>query len=475
MEIAQIYTPNIAQCSYVIGSGDKCVVVDPVRDIGPCLEKAKEFKMEIVAVLETHLHADFVSGHMELAEKTGAPIYAPQAARCSFPHHPLADGEELTIGGLNFQLMETPGHTPDCAVYLVTDLERGDDPVLAFTGDTLLVGDVGRPDLFPGREEELAGQLFGSLKRLKALPGHVEIYPAHGMGSFCGRALSAKLWSTIGTEARYNEAFKQTDPEAFKKILLTGMPPAPDHFARCSEINRLGPPLLKEKAAPRSLKALETAEALKNGKTLLDTRPYLSFAAAHIPGALSISHHGNLATFAGWLIPPGEELILLLEHKNDLQKVQTNLYHVGLDNIAGYLDGGMENWISAGLPAEHIETISVHRLRGWMQNGSPPVLDTRMEGEWKKEHIEGTSLAPTPDIRHRYTEWDAEEPIIVLCNTSNRSMTAASLLKQRGFKRVINALGGTTAWAASGYPMLSGAAGSNDAAVPGTGAPGEFP
>ncbi len=456
MQFAQIYTPGIAQCSYVIGSGDKCAVVDPVRNIEPYLKQARAFNMRIVAVLETHLHADFLSGHMELAEKTGARIYAPEIAGCSFPHKALADGEEFQVENLRFKLLETPGHTPDCAVYIVTDLERGEEPVLAFTGDTLLVGDVGRPDLFPSKEEELAEALYHSLLRLKELPDHVEVYPAHGMGSLCGRALSAKLWSTIGTERRFNYALQHPSLAGFKKDLLTDMPSAPDHFARCSEINRQGPDLIKDLVKTRPLKAGEAAEAVKGGMTVLDTRPYLSFAAAHIPGAYSISQYGNLATFAGWVIPPEEELLLVLEQESQLQKVKSTLYNVGLDRIVGYLEGNQEGWINQGLPVDHVETLPVSRLRRWLEEGSPLVLDTRAKGEWQKEHIKGTTLAPTPDIRELYKKWDAGTPVVVLCNTSNRSMTAASLLKQRGFKRVINVVGGTTAWSAAGYPMEPG-------------------
>ncbi len=453
MHFAQIYTPGIAQCSYVIGNGGKCVVVDPVRNIEPYLEKAKEFGMEIAGVLETHLHADFISGHMELAEATGAKIYAPKIANCTFPHRALEDGEEFTIEKMKFKLIETPGHTPDCTVYVVTDLERSEDPVLVFTGDTLMVGDVGRPDLFPDREEELAEKLFNSLKRLKDLADYVEVYPAHGMGSLCGKALSAKLWSTMGTEKRYNYAMQHEKLDAFKKDLLEGMPSAPDHFARCSEINRTGPALKQEMDEIIPLSAADAYRALQDGYTFLDVRPYHSFASAHIPNSYSISKDGNLATFAGWIIPPEDKLILVLGSA-DLEEIKRALYNVGLDNIYGYLEGSAEKWISAGFPVNNIGTSSVQNLHEWMKQESPVVLDTRAKSEWEAGHIEGTILSPTPDIRHRYKEWDPEEKIVVLCNTSNRSMTAASLLKQRGFKKVINAMGGTTAWSAAGLPMV---------------------
>lgn len=459
MHFAQIYTPGIAQCSYVIGSGSRCVVVDPVRNIDPYLAKAREFGMEITGVLETHLHADFISGHMDLADLTGAQIYAPAAAGCTFPHRAISDGEEFDAAGLRFKLLETPGHTPDCAVYLVTDPERGEEPVLAFTGDTLMVGDVGRPDLFPKREEELAEKLFYSLERLKELPDHVEVYPAHGMGSLCGRALSAKLWSTIGMERRHNYALQHSELELFKKDLLTAMPAAPDHFARCSEINRTGPGLVRSLPPTVPFTPLEVSKEIAAGAIVIDVRPYHSFAAAHVPGSYSISRFGNLATFAGWVVPPEGKLILVLDDLNALPAVKNSLRYVGLDNISAYLEGSAESWANAGLPIANVETISVQDLRAWMEKDSPLVLDNRAAGEWNQGHIKGAAPAPAPDVRRLYKQWDPGQPVVVLCNTSNRSMTAASLLKQRGFRRVINAVGGTSAWSAAGYPMQAGGEG----------------
>ena len=456
MYFAQLYTPGLAHCSYVIGSGDECMVVDPSRYIEPYLEKAEEFGMEITAVLETHLHADFISGHMELADKTGAIIYAARIFDADFPHHALEDEEEFAIGNLRCKLLETPGHTPDCTVCVVTDLERGEEPVLVFTGDTLLVGDAGRPDLFPDREEELAGKLFHSLERLKELPDQVEVYPAHGMGSLCGRDLSAKLWSTVGTERRYNYALQYTDQESFKRDMLEGMPPAPDHYARCTEINRKGPVLIDDLEEPRPFNALELSEALEENYTVIDTRTFHSFAAVHIPGSYSISKDGNLPTYAGWVIPPEDKLVLVLENENDLEEVKRNLHHVGLDNITGFLEGSIEEWLKAGRPVRTIRTISVHQLRYWMSKESPVVLDNRSDSEWAEGHIEGAIHVPAPDLRHRYTEWDPKKPIVVHCNTSIRSMTAASILKQKGFKYVINVLGGTTAWEAAGFPLQPG-------------------
>ncbi len=455
MNLAQIYTPGIAQCSYVIGSGKKCVVVDPVRDIEQYINQARDFGMEIAAVIETHLHADFVSGHIELARATGAEIYAGKIGNCTFPHHSLEDGEEFTIENLHFKMLETPGHTPDCTVFIVTDLDRSEEPVLVFTGDTLMVGDVGRPDLFPNKEEELAEMLFESLKRLKELPDHLEIYPAHGMGSLCGRALSAKLWSTVGTEKRYNYALQHEDLDEFKKDLLTDMPEAPDHFARCSEINRTGPTLLESLPPLQAYKPDDIAKAMADGYNVLDTRSYHSYAAANIPGSYSISKYGNLATFAGWIMSPDQPLILVLENEKDLPDIKKMLYNVGLDKIAGYLSGTIENWINTGREVNSISTISVGQFKALLDEGLEQVLDNRARNEYKKGYVAGSELASAPDIRHRYAEWDKDKLLYLLCNTTNRSMTAASIFKQKGFENVVIVLGGTNAWSAAGYPVES--------------------
>ncbi len=456
MHLAQIYTPGIAQCSYVIGSSGKCVVVDPVRNVEQYIDKAKEFGMDIVAVIETHLHADFVSGHMELAKATGAEIYAGKVGNCTFPHHSLTDGEEFTVGRLRFKMLETPGHTPDCTVFVVTDLARGEEPVLVFVGDTLLVGDVGRPDLFPNREEELAEKLFNSLKRLKELPDHLEIYPAHGMGSLCGRTLSAKLSSTLGTEKRLNYAMQYKNLEDFKKDILADMPAAPDHFARCSETNRTGPALLDELPPIKAIQSGELAKmTMGKGYSVLDTRSYHSFAAAHIPGSYSISKYSNLATFAGWIIPPQDSVILVMETEGDLSSIKKTLYNVGLDGIHGFLTGGIESWVNSGQPVDSIATISVHQLKDVLVEGAFTVLDNRDAREHRKGFIKGTTLVPMPETRQRYDEWDKDKPLYLFCGTGNRSMTAASLLQQRGFRHLVNVLGGINAWVAAGYSLES--------------------
>ena len=453
MHFAQIYFPGLAQSSYVVGSGNKCVVVDPARKVNPYLKQAEVFGMEIVGILETHLHADFISGHMDLAAQTGAEIYAPETAGCEFTHMALKDGETFTIENLQFQLLETPGHTPDCAVYLVIDLERGEEPVMLFSGDTLLVGDVGRPDLFPKQEEQLAKQLFESLKKIKKLPDHVEVYPAHGMGSLCGRSLSAKLWSTIGIEKKQNYALKHYDLATFKRDLLYEMPPAPDYFARCTELNRQGPELVDNLTDVKPLDVSEVKAGLSTDNIILDTRPFLSFASAHIPNSYSVSVQGKLATFSGWILPPEKNIMLVVENETDVYSVVEALYSVGLDEVSGYLMGGIGSWINSGEETDRVETVSINEISEYLDSDQAVVLDNRARSEWKEGRIRGAELAPTPDVRYMHTKWDVEQAVVTFCNTSNRSMTAASILKRNGFKKVKNFLGGTTAWEAAGYKL----------------------
>ena len=456
MFLEHVYSKGLAHSSYVAGSGNTCVVVDPTRNISRYLEIASSSGMSIAAVLETHLHADFISGHIELAEATGARIYAPASAGCCFPHVPLSDGETVSIGKLSFRLINTPGHTPECAIYVVSDMERGQDPVLVFTGDTLLVGDAGRPDLFPEKKELLAGQLYHSLERIRNLPDRLEVYPAHGMGSLCGRSLSAKLSSTIGNEKIYNYALGYRDPSEFIKSLLENMPAAPDHFARCSGINRLGPPLISSLLKPRRLSSKEAYGLIEDGAILLDTRNYLHFASLHVRGAYSIDREGNLPLFAGWVLPPDKDLILF-DGQDDLSRdVLDALHSVGIDNVAGYLTGGMDAWVASGLPSDSVAILTPVRLKELIDRGGEGqmvITDNRLRKEWFSGRIEGSISMPAPDVRTGYALLPEGCNIVTVCGSGARSMMAASILKQKGFQSVSNLAGGIGAWLNSGFNL----------------------
>ncbi len=459
MEFRQFYTPGLAHCSYLAGDKKVCVIVDPAREAAQYMAAAESLGLKIEGIIETHLHADFISGHIELSAATGAPIYITEKARAEFTRRPLKDGEEFRIGSLLFKMLDTPGHTPESSVYLVSDLERGPEPALAFTGDTLMVGDAGRPDLFPELKEELASRLYGSLRKMRALADSIEIYPAHGAGSLCGKALSSKLSSTIGTEKLHNPAMKMLNLSEgeFKKGILKDMPEAPDHFSRCSEKNRKGPPLVSNLSKPAALRPEEFYRLSRGGFHVVDTRGPLSFGAAHVPGAYGLSLSGNFATFSGWVLPPDKPLLLVLGEKNDMVKALAALYSVGLDNVAGYLDGGMEAYAASGLETARLESVSVSEARERHNRGEILLVDARLKSEWEAGHIAGSVHVPAPDVRHRFRELlelaGGRTPAFI-CASGVRSMLAGSLmLRFSGVKNVINVIGGMGAWSARGFEL----------------------
>ena len=287
MLLKHFFVSKIAHSSYILAGKGTCAVIDPQRDVDLYIDAARELGVTITHILETHLHADFVSGHMDLAGRTGAKIYVPQSAECAFDHVALAEGDTVVLEDMRLDVLETPGHTPEHVCYVLTDTARGETPIGVFVGDTLFVGDVGRPDLFPDRSQELASKLYHSLHdKLLRLPDHCEVYPAHGAGSLCGRAMAAKYQTTIGYERRYNAALQIEDKAAFIRSLTSDMPPAPDHFSRCSDVNRQGPALLADLPVLEELRVRQFKRRLDDpGIIVLDTRGYAAFAGLHVPGA----------------------------------------------------------------------------------------------------------------------------------------------------------------------------------------------
>lgn len=460
MEFKQVYIAGLAHCSYVIGGKNFCIVIDPAREVDQYIKIAESFGLPIKAVIETHLHADFVSGHMELAKKTGATIYLSEKAQAEFDHYAMSDGEEIKLDTLLFKMVDTPGHTPEGALFIVSDLERGSEPALVFTGDTLLIGDAGRPDLFPHMKEKLASDLYHSLRKIEQIGSHVELYPAHGAGSLCGKILSSKLSSTIGTEKMYNAALQIHPEEAFINSFLKDMPEAPDHFSRCSETNRKGPALIAGLPKPKGYEPDDFARLVESGFIVVDTRDQLPFAAAHIPGAYGLSLKGNFATFSGWVLPPDKPLLLVLESPQDMGAALRGLYSVGLDNVMGYLEGGMSAWAASGFKTARLESVSIMELKERLDQEDLLLIDTRLRSEWDEMHIAGSIHAPAPDVRTRYTEWIGEKTVAFICNTGNRSLLASSLmLNLSGMKNIINVIGGTTAWVKAGFPTIQGGLG----------------
>ncbi|WP_094226837.1 MBL fold metallo-hydrolase [Methanolobus psychrotolerans] len=452
MLIQQIFTEKIAHSSYILAAEKTCAIIDPRRDIEIYLELSRELEVRITHILETHLHADFISGHIDLAQRTGAKIYASKSANCDFEYVPLSEGDSVSIESIKLDILETPGHTPEHISYVVTDTSRGEDPVALFCGDTMFVGDVGRPDLFPGRAEELASKLYDTLHgKLLKMPDFCEVYPAHGAGSLCGRAMASKRSSTLGYEKKYNYALNIKERADFIDSLTKNMPDAPDHFRRCTNINRAGPDKIKELPAPEALNNVQFMTKMKDA-IILDVRSFEAFGGQHIHHAYNIDSNSNLPTYAGWLLPPEKDILVISDNYIQTIKACTQLHRVGLDRIAGYLEDGMYGWVTNGLPTGHVPQISSYELHSRITEGKRmTILDVRAASEYEEFHIEGAVNVPVHELRERYTEIDHNIETILICGSGQRSSMGCSILLQNGFTDVHNAAGGMTGYAAAGY------------------------
>lgn len=454
MLLKHFFTSKIAHSSYFLAGENSCAVIDPRRDVDVYINEARAMGLDITHILQTHLHADFISGHLDLAQKTGAKIYVAKSARCAFDHIPLSEGDTVELEDMALKVLETPGHTPEHLSYVVIDKSRSDSPIAVFTGDTLFVGDVGRPDLFPDMARELAGQLYHSLHdKLLLLPDYVEVYPAHGAGSLCGRAMGAKWTSTIGYEGRFNAALQIKDESAFIKSLTENMPPAPDHFSRCSDINRQGPTLLANLSLMAELSTDQFKKRMGDpDTTVLDTRSYHAFAAQHITGAWHLDLNGNYPTFAGWVLPADKDILLVADDHRKALESNTWARRVGVDRIAGYLDGGMAAWAAAGFEASSIKLLSAGDLHYMIAGDVDFVLvDVRAPQEYEDNHIGGAINIAVADLRTRYNELNKDKTTVLFCSSGSRSSLGASILGQHGFKKVCTVAGGMTGYSAAGY------------------------
>jgi glyoxylase-like metal-dependent hydrolase (beta-lactamase superfamily II)/rhodanese-related sulfurtransferase len=459
MYFEQFYLGCLSHASYMIGSEGVAAVIDPQRDVGIYLEEARKNGLKIEHVIETHLHADFVSGHRELAEKTGAQIHLGQKAGAKFTHAPAKDGDRVEFGRCRLKFLETPGHTIESICIVVTDLDRSSEPFAVFTGDTLFIGDVGRPDLAPNRTpQELAGMLYDSLhNKLMKLPDAVEVYPAHGAGSLCGRQMSADRSSTIGREKATNYALKAASREEFIRMLTSELPERPGYFALDAEINREGAPALSELPPLRAMAAEEVQSKQNSGVTIVDTRPAEQFTAAHIPGSIFIGLSGQYATWAGTLLGLDRELILVAEDPERLEEARIRLARVGIERVTGYLADGIAGWMQAGLPVVQTPTVSpdeLHRLL--TEDGKDlQIVDVRRPPEWQGGHLDRAVLKPLNKLTDSLADLDRERLTIVHCKSGYRSLIGVSLLERAGFKQVINLTGGFDAWQALKLPAVA--------------------
>ncbi|MGH9768362.1 MAG: MBL fold metallo-hydrolase [Blastocatellia bacterium] len=458
MYFKQFYLGCLAHASYLIGSEGEAAVVDPQRDIEQYINEAEAEGLKIKYVIETHLHADFVSGHRELAERTGAKIVFGQKANAEFPHVGAKDGDEIKIGGVDLRFLETPGHTPESISIIVTDTEASNPPQKLLTGDTLFIGDVGRPDLAGSKgltAEQMAGMLYDSLHgKLLKLDDSVEVWPAHGKGSLCGRNMSNETSSTIGRQRRLNYALQPMPREEFVKMMTSDLPEAPAYFSKDAEINRGGARALAELPRPAALAPGEVNRLAGCGVTILDVRPNTEFGTAHVPGALNVGLSGQFASWAGQLIKFDAPIVIVAEDESKVDEAVTRLARVGIENVKGYLAGGMDAWRRAGLSANTIAQISVDDLSELLNSQNDlQVIDVRQPGEYDTGHVPSAVNAPLARVGERAPEFDPDRRTAVICAGGFRSSAAASILERLGFKNLLNVLGGTGAWISAGYPV----------------------
>jgi rhodanese-related sulfurtransferase/glyoxylase-like metal-dependent hydrolase (beta-lactamase superfamily II) len=419
------------------------------------LKAADEHGLKIRHIFETHLHADFVSGHLELAERTGAKIYIGAEAGATFPHVAMRDGSEVRFGKLRITALETPGHTPEGICLVVTDEEKSSDPWAVLTGDTLFIGDVGRPDLSKSHTpQQLAGSLYDNLHgKLMKLGDQVLVYPAHGAGSLCGRNMRAERSSTIGTERLTNYALQIKSREEFIRQLTENLPSRPEYFLQDAQINRAGAPALSELLDLPSIAAPELNELLQQGVFVLDVRPNPDFAAAHVPGSVNIALSGQFASWAGTIMGLSARPVLVADTPEQYAEARLRLARVGIEDPRGFLQSGVAAWKQAGLPLASVLQITVQELSGRQRRNAWQVLDVRREGEWQAGHIEGAEWFPLDNFKISAPELDSSAPVAVHCQGGYRSMIACSLLQRAGLGNVVNVAGGFDAWQQAGLPV----------------------
>jgi hydroxyacylglutathione hydrolase len=460
MYFEQFYLTCLAHASYMIGSEGEAAVVDPQRDVDLYLKAAEEQNLKIRHIFETHLHADFVSGHKELAARTGAKIYIGAHANAGFSHVPLTDGFEMKMGTVGIRALETPGHTPESVCLVITDDSQSLEPCAVLTGDTLFIGDVGRPDLSNTHTPpQLAGLLYDSLhKKLLALPDAVMVYPAHGAGSLCGRAMRAERSSTIGTERLTNYALQIANRDDFIAQLTTNLPTRPDYFLEDAEINRSGAATLKELPPLPALSPAEVQALFEQNANLLDVRPGDEFAAGHVPDSISIALSGQFASWAGGILGIHSKPVLIGDGEAQIEEARLRLARVGIEELRGYLAGGLAAWQKAGLPVSKTEQILPQELNQILRQGSlraRDILDVRREGEWQAGHIEQVQCRALDTFPQGLPVIDKAGPVAVHCKSGYRSMIACSLLERAGYRNVINVAGGFDAWHAAGLPEVA--------------------
>jgi hydroxyacylglutathione hydrolase len=460
MYFKQFYLGCLAHASYLIGSEGEAVVVDPQRDVHQYIDEAEAQGLKIKYVIETHVHADFVSGHRELAARTGAEIVFGKEAGATFPHRAVNDGDEIKIGKATFRILETPGHTPESISVLVIDSEVSDQPQKVLTGDTLFVGDVGRPDLAGGKgytPPMMAAMMYDTLHgKLLKLTDDVEIYPAHGAGSMCGRNMSRETSSTIGEQRKTNYALQPMAKDEFVRMMTIDLPEAPDYFPKDAEINRTGAPALTDVSPPAALTPEEISQLAAADHPVLDVRSAAEFGAGHVPGSINVGLNGQFTIWAASLISMGTPIVIVAESEETAREAVMRLARVGHESVKGYLGGGIVAWRDAGFEIASVPQITVDELHQLISQPTPPqIVDVRRAPEYQSGHVPDALCSPLLSLQQSLANLglDPAKPTAVICAGGYRSSAATSILQQHGFSNLLNVAGGTSAWVSAGYPL----------------------
>src|SRR4051812_8659141 len=475
MLLKRFYDEGLAQASYLVGAErtGEALVVDPLRDLEPYLAAAADEELRITHVTETHIHADFLSGARDLVRETGARLLLSAEGDADWQYRIapneraelLRDGDSFYVGEIRVEVRHTPGHTPEHLVFLVTDGAVADRPLGIFTGDFIFAGDVGRPDLLEkaanieGTMTSSARALFQSLRQMREYPDYLQLWPGHGAGSACGRALGAMPSTTLGYERLFNWAFQVSDEEEFVRTVLAGQPEAPKYFGRMKLLNRDGPPTKTATSLTAfDAHALDTL-LMGDATTVVDTRASAAFTAGFIPGTINIPAGRSFTTWAGSLLSPERDIVLIAESEGRARALVRELSLIGVDRVTGWADSAIVNaWRSGGRQLNHVRTIASRELAALDE---PFVIDVRAESEWNSGHIPGARHIFLADLVDAVDELPRDRPLVVACQGGSRSSIGTSLLRARGFENVINFSGGFAEWQKAGLPVETG-----DAAAP---------
>ncbi|GIP41414.1 Zn-dependent hydrolase [Paenibacillus sp. J31TS4] len=474
MLLKYFYHEKLAQASYLVGcqACGTAIVIDPLRDPAPYRKTAQDNGLTIVAAAETHIHADFVSGIREFAQQDGMTVYLSgeggELGRYEDAEkigaRLLKDGDSFQIGNIRFQALHTPGHTPEHMAFLLTDRAAADEPMGLFSGDFVFAGDVGRPDLLEkatGRADTAklgARQMFQSLQRFRTLPDYLQVWPGHGAGSACGKALGAIPSTTVGYEKRFNPALAYESEEEFLAFLLEGQPEPPNYFAQMKRVNQEGPALLSSLKTPERLEGTqrEVEEALEQDATILDLRPSARFAEGHVPGTINLPYNKSFLTWAGWLLTEAKPLYVIAADER-LDEVLADLRMIGIDRTAGVFGPELlSRYEVEGGRLQSYGQVKPEEAASRLEKGEVLLIDVRNAEEWKNGHIPGAKHLPLGRLPARLGELDPGQPIVVQCQSGSRSAIAASVLQAAGFADVSNLTGGFAGWQRAGLPEQKG-------------------